>query len=122
MFRRRDYYARRRSANLRRREERSFEAATYGLIVLLFLIAVLYPTFRNDFIALAGGAILVGSAIFQVQRRWRVNLLTWLGGLFLLVVGFLSFSGTTGRMPGGMLLPFGVMALVIVISFFSGNL
>jgi hypothetical protein len=119
MSRRRSY---RRSTNLRRGQERSFEAATYGLIVILFLIAALYPNIRSDFVALAGGAILVGSAIFQGQRRWRVNLLTWLGGLFLLFVGFLSFSGTTGRMPGGMLLPIGVMAVVIVVSFLSGNL
>jgi hypothetical protein len=119
MSRRRSY---RRSTNLRRGEERSFEAATYGLIVILFLVAALFPALRSDFVALAGGAILVGSGIFQSQRRWRVNLLTWLGGLLLLIVGFLSFSGTTGRMPGGMLLPIGVMAVVIVVSFLSGNL
>jgi hypothetical protein len=113
--------ARRSRRGRRRQNERSFEAATYALIIALFLLAALFPQLRADFVALAGGAILVGSAIYQFNRRWRVNLTTWIGGLLLLGIGVLSIQGGTG-VPLGMLLPLVIIAGVIGISLVTGNL
>lgn len=110
-----------RRSNRRRQREASFEIAMYGLIIVLFLLTLIYPALRAEWISLIGGAILVGSAIYQWNQRWRVNVFTWVGGLLLLGIGLLSIQAGTG-VPLGIFLPFGVMLGVIVIGFFTGNL
>ncbi len=71
-------------------------------------------------ISLLGGAILTAGAVYQFQRRWRVNPMTWIGGVFLLVVGFMGLQ-KGGDIPGGWLVPLGGFALVIVASFLTGE-
>lgn len=110
-----------RRSNRRRQREASFEIAMYGLIIVLFLLTLLYPALRAEWISLIGGAILVGSAIYQSNQRWRVNVFTWIGGLLLLGIGLLSIQTGQG-VPLGIFLPFGVMLGVIVAGFFTGNL
>src|SRR5258706_10949257 len=71
----------------RRMEERRVELVTFAALILLFVFALLYPTaVKPNWIAIIGGAILVGSAIYQTQRRWRVNPTTWIGGGLMVFV------------------------------------
>src|SRR5512141_436994 len=73
----------------RRMEERRTELATFAALILLCVVALLYPNaIQAKWLAIIGGAILVGSAIYQWQRRWRVNPTTWIGGGLMLIVGF----------------------------------
>jgi hypothetical protein len=63
---------------------------------------------------------MVGAAVFQWQRRWRVNPVTWIGGAIMLIAGIASLYYRT-PLPLGMLLPIGVFALVIVASAVTGE-
>jgi hypothetical protein len=107
--------------NYRRRErrsgERQVELVTFGLIILLFLISLLYPL-RSEVIAFIGGGILTASALYQWQRRWRVNPMTWIGGIVLLILGVL---GLQGRMAYSILLPLAAFGLVLLASFLTGE-
>src|SRR5690349_10008117 len=76
----------------RRSEERQVELVTFGLIILLFLVSLLYPL-RSEVIAFIGGGILTASALYQWQRRWRVNPMTWIGGIILLILGVFGLQG-----------------------------
>jgi hypothetical protein len=117
------YYGYRRGSGYRRRErrreERTIEMASMGLIIVLFAIALLFPTFKPEAIALIGGGIFLAAAIFQWQRHWRVNPMTWIGGLAMLIAGFLGLQGN--GLPGGIFLPLGVFGLVIVASLLTGE-
>ncbi len=103
----------------RRQSERTVELVSFGLIIVLFAITLLYPGINPSTIALVGGAILLGSAVFQWQRRWRVNPVTWIGGVIMLVAGFLGLQGQP--MPLGIFLPLLVFGAVIVASFLTGE-
>ena len=103
----------------RRSEERTVEMVSFGLIIVLFAVMLLYPKISPATIALIGGLILVGSAVFQWQRRWRVNPATWIGGVIMLVAGFLGLQGQP--MPLGIYLPLLVFGIVIVASFLTGE-
>ena len=103
----------------RRREERTVEMVSFGAIILLFIVTLLYPI-PPATIALIGGGVLVGAAIFQWQRRWRVNPVTWIGGIILLLAAYYGMQGARS-LPGGMFLPMGIFALVILASFLSGE-
>ncbi len=99
----------------RRMEERRVELVTFAALILLFVFALLYPTaVKPNWIAIIGGAILVGSAIYQTQRRWRVNPTTWIGGGLMLLVGVMSLNGYP--MPLGIFLPIIVFGGIIVLS------
>jgi hypothetical protein len=102
----------------RRREERTIEMASMGLIIVLFAITLLYPV-KPEVIALIGGGIFLAAAVFQWQRRWRVNPMTWIGGLIMLIAGVLGLQGN--GLPGGIFLPLGVFGLVIVASLLTGE-
>src|SRR5258706_39737 len=53
----------------RRMEERRVELVTFAALILLFVFALLYPSaIKPNWIAIIGGAILVGSGIFQAQH------------------------------------------------------
>lgn len=104
----------------RRSEERRFETIIYGMIFLLFLATTVYTALRADYVAVIGGAILIGSAVYQSNRRWRVNNATWIGGMVLLVMGILAIQG--GALPGGMIFPIVVLAVVVVVSVMGGDL
>lgn len=110
-----------RSQSRRRSRERSLEIATYGMIFVLFLLAILYRALDPTWVSLLGGTILLGSAIVQSQRRYAVNIFTWLGGLLLFGVGLLAFTNNN-TVPMGMLLPMAVMVGVVGASLVTGQL
>ena len=66
-----------------------------------------------------GGMILLGGAFFQVQRRFYVNPLTWLGGIAMLAFGFFEFQSRAE--PLGPLLPIILFGGVILGSFITGQ-
>jgi hypothetical protein len=115
------YSRRRQRRNARRARERRFEITIYLLIFGLFAIAYFMPDASPTFIAAAGGAVLTGSALWQTARGWRVNIFTWLGGIFLLAVAFFV-TQARGEMPGGMLLPIGILIGVVAASVIDGDL
>lgn len=122
MTRRRNTYSRRRQRrNSRRARERRFEITVYLLIFGLFAIAYFLPDASPTFIAAAGGAVLTGSALWQTARGWRVNIFTWIGGLFLLGIAFFA-TQWRGEIPGGMLLPIGILIGVVAASVIDGDL
>ncbi|MCC7451585.1 MAG: hypothetical protein IT324_29530, partial [Anaerolineae bacterium] len=69
MARRRVSYRRRE----RRGEERQIETLTFGLIIVLFVLTFMFENLRSNptMVTVIAGAILVGSAIYQWQRRFR---------------------------------------------------
>jgi hypothetical protein len=113
--------ARRRQRKDRRREERGVEAFTFGAVIVLFTFSFLYRSLTPGYLSLIGGLILTGSAFYQQQRHWRVNPMTWIGGVALLLVGFME-TAQNYPVPGGMLTPILVMAGVIGGSFLTGEL
>jgi hypothetical protein len=115
------YSRRRQRRNARRARERRFEIAIYLLIFGLFAIAHFMPSASPTFIAAAGGVVLIGSALWQTARGWRVNIFTWLGGISLLAVVFFV-TQARGEMPGGMLLPIGILIGVVAASVIDGDL
>jgi hypothetical protein len=102
----------------RRSEERRIELASFGLIIVLFAITLVYPLSPST-VAFIGGGILTGSAVYQSQRRWRVNPMTWIGGIVLLILGVFGLQGRT--VSYNMLLPLAVFGLVILASFLTGE-
>ncbi len=115
------YSRRRQRRSTRRARERRFEITVYLLIFGLFAIAYFVQNASPSFIAAAGGAVLTGSALWQTARGWRVNIFTWLGGLFLLGIAFLA-SQARSELPGGMLLPIGILIGVVAASVIDGDL
>ena len=104
----------------RRMEERRVELVTFVALILLFLFGLMTRAISGTWLAVIGGAILVGSAIYQTQRRWRVNPATWFGGGIMLIVGILSMNGFA--MPGGIYFPLAVFAGIIIYSAVTGEL
>jgi peptidoglycan/LPS O-acetylase OafA/YrhL len=106
----------------RRMEERRTETVTFVLIMLLFVFYIAFPgRISTAWISVIGGVILTGSAIYQNQRRWRVNPMTWVGGAIMLLAGIFALNGG-GAIPGGIFLPIGIFAAVIILSFMTGEL
>ncbi len=109
----------------RRREERQIEVVTLGLTLVVFMIPVLFPSDPNapdgttPLVLMLGGMILLAGAFFQVQRRFFVNPLTWLGGAAMLAFGFYEFQ--TKQVPLGPLLPVLLFGGVILGSFMTGQ-
>jgi hypothetical protein len=84
----------------RRREERQVELASFGALIAMFMISLIVHL-NPATIATIGGGILVGAAVFQWQRRWRVNPVTWIGGAIMLIGGIFALviiaSAVTGE-------------------------
>ena len=117
-YERRGYSRRRRE---RRSEERRTELVTFMALIVLFVFAVLYgQRLSPAWITLLGGVILTGSALYQSQRRWRVNPLTWIGGAIMLIVGLGAMNGF--GLPGGIFTPIAIFAVVLIGSFLTGEL
>jgi hypothetical protein len=98
------------------------EVVTFGLIIVLFALQLLSSTaFSTEIILLLGGFLLLGSAVYQSSRRWRVNPMTWIGGASMLIFGILAVQ--TGVVPLGLgpLLPLLIFAAVIIASFLTGE-
>ncbi len=105
----------------RRMEERRTEIVTFVLIMLLFVFYIAFPgRIPVAWVTLLGGVILTGSAIYQSQRRWRVNPMTWVGGAVMLIAGIFALNGSA--LPGGIFLPIIIFAGVIILSFVTGEL
>lgn len=122
------YYERRSSSRRRSRRrsdrrvrERRFETNVFLLIFAVFAIAAVVPDVSADLVAIAGGALLTFSAFYQTSRGWRVNMFTWLGGLVLLGLWFV-YSYQRQPIPGGLLLPIGILIFVVGASFLNGEL
>jgi hypothetical protein len=111
----------------RRREERQIEIITLGLTLIVFMLPVLFsnpddPTATDSatpLVLMLGGMILLAGSFFQMQRRFRVNPLTWLGGIAMLIFGVLEFQSKIA--PLGPLLPILLFGGVIVGSFLTGE-
>ena len=111
----------------RRREERQIEIITLGLTLIVFMLPVLFSDPDNPaasdgatpIVLMLGGMILLGGAFFQMQRRFHVNPLTWLGGAAMLTFGVIEFQ--TKNAPLGPLLPILLFGAVIVGSFVTGE-
>jgi hypothetical protein len=110
----------------RQREERQIEIVTLGLTLLVFMLPVLFsdpnnPTATDSatpLVLMLGGMILLAGAFFQMQRRFNVNPLTWLGGAAMLAFGVIEFQSKSA--PLGPLLPILLFGGVIVGSFVTG--
>ncbi|HVO44471.1 MAG TPA: hypothetical protein VMT34_17720 [Aggregatilineales bacterium] len=89
----------------RKQEERSVEFLTLGAVLLTVVLFVANATL----VAFLGGAIFTLSGIYQASRRWRVNPLTWVGGIGMLMVGLL------GVQSGGLSVVFPVLIFAGVI-------
>jgi hypothetical protein len=117
--------AKRRTASRRRKErraeERQIEMYTFAAVVILFAVATIYDGLDALFITFLGAVILLGSGFYQRERNFRVNPITWVGGLILAIVAFMGYTQNRA-VPMGMLLPFLVMGGVIAASFFTGEL
>jgi peptidoglycan/LPS O-acetylase OafA/YrhL len=111
----------------RRREERQIEIITLGLTLIVFMLPVLFSSpddpaasdSATPLVLMLGGMILLAGAFFQMQRRFPVNPLTWLGGAAMLVFGVVEFQSKTA--PLGPLLPILLFGGVIVGSFVTGQ-
>jgi hypothetical protein len=101
--------------------ERRFERGVYALILALLLITLLVPNIGADVVTLIAGAILMGSAIYQTSRRWRVNPLTWAGGIVLLFMGYVRWQ-TPEAIPGGIAFPLLIIIGVVVGGVLTGDL
>lgn len=69
--------------------EARIERQTWALLILVVALAALLPDAQFArlplwFVPVAGAVILLGSAMIQYQRRWRVNPVTWIGGAVML--------------------------------------
>jgi hypothetical protein len=105
----------------RRSEERKIELVTFAALILLFVGGMLSNgAISGTWLAIIGGAILLGSAIYQTQRRWRVNPTTWVGGIIMLGMGIFVLSEKTGGIP--IYFPMLIFLGIIVLSAITGEL
>mgnify|MGYP000170257310 CR=1 FL=1 len=103
----------------RRGEERQVEFVTLGLVLLVFAAQFLFNSITPQIVLLLGGIIILGGAFYQVQRRWRVNPITWIGGAAMLIFGVIEMQ--TNQAPLGSLLPLLLFGGVIIASFVTGE-
>jgi hypothetical protein len=98
----------------RKREERTVEFLTLGGVLVVVVLFIASPTL----VAFLGGSIFTLSGIYQTSRRWRVNPLTWVGGIGMLIAGLLGFQS------GGLsvVIPILIFAGVILGSVATGEL
>jgi hypothetical protein len=102
--------------------EARVERLTWALLVLVFAVVQLIPAdmaIPTWVIPLSGAAILLGSAIHQYSRRWRVSPITWIGGAFMAFFAYYSIRiDRTRPFIGEALLVFFV---VIVFGLITGE-
>ncbi len=106
--------------------ERRFEAVTYAILIGVCFIPTLVQSMskgdvvRPAFMLVVGGAVLLGSAIYQGMARFRTNPFTWVGGFAMVMLGINNWDNH--NMPGGTLLPIIIIGAIIGFSFLNGDL
>jgi heme O synthase-like polyprenyltransferase len=105
----------------RRNEERQVELASFGLVIVIFLVSFLTTAISAAMLAFLSGAIFVGAAVYQWQRRWRVNPATWIGGAVLLLIGFMGISGKSPDVVNNWFTPLIILGIIILASFVTGE-
>ncbi len=105
----------------RRAEERRIELASFAALMLVFMVDFLTgDSIPAVWLSLVGGGILLASAIYQTQRRWRVTPITWIGGAVMVGAAIISLYERI-PLPGGVWLPIGVFAAMIIVSAITGE-
>lgn len=106
---------------LRFREEHQITILTVGFSLLVFMLPVIFPYANNltPIVLLLTGMILLAGCFFQSQRRFPVNITTWIGGLAMLVIGIWELQAQ--RTPFDSLLPVMIFAGVLVGTFLTGQ-
>lgn len=74
--------------------EARIERLTWFLMVLVFGVLYVLPdgTIPLPFIPFSGAVILLGSALYQYAKRWRVSPTTWIAGSGLLFAAIANFT------------------------------
>jgi len=106
---------------LRLREEHQITIITLGLTLLVFMLPVMFPYADNmsPIELILGGMILLAGAFFQAQRRFPVNITTWMGGFAMLALGIFELQSKNPLL--GPLLPIILFAGVLVGTFLTGQ-
>jgi hypothetical protein len=99
----------------RKRDERMIEFITIALVLVIFVLF----TNSTAAVSLFGGIVFTVSGLYQSSRRMRVNPLTWIAGIGMIIVGILSIENGDHIT---FLLPVLVFGGVIFGSFATGEL
>ncbi|MBX3085651.1 MAG: hypothetical protein KF716_28700 [Anaerolineae bacterium] len=99
----------------RRSEERRFELLIFMGLVILLIVMSLSTSNNGRLMAIIAGGLLLMSGIIQVQRRFSVNVFTWIGA-----VGLLALAYFYPVLPP--LWPILVLGGVLLMSFLRGDL
>jgi uncharacterized membrane protein HdeD (DUF308 family) len=99
----------------RAEEERRFELLIFIALVILMIVMSLSPSTNGRIMALISGGLLVMSGVIQMQRRFAVNIFTWLGAAALLLMGYFIN-------PLPPLYPILALGAVLFMSFLRGDL
>jgi hypothetical protein len=96
-------------------EERRFELLIFMGLVILLIVMSLSTTNNGRMMAIIAGGLLLMSGIIQMQRRFSVNVFTWIGAILLLAIAYFYLV-----VPP--LWPIAIMAGVLLASFLRGDL
>jgi hypothetical protein len=106
---------------LRLREEHQITIVTVSFVLLVFMMPVVFPYAANltPIELILGGMILLAGAFFQSQRRFPVNITTWMGGFAMLAIGI--FELQTQKTVLDAFLPILLFGGVLVGTFLTGQ-
>ena len=99
----------------RRSEERRFELLIFLGLVIILIVMSLSASNNGRTMSTIAGSLLLLSGVIQMQRRFTVNVFTWIGGVALLALAYFY----TFVPP---LWPIAIMAGVLLMSFIRGDL
>ena len=99
----------------RRSEERRFELLIFMGLVIMLIVMSLSTSNNGRTMAVIAGGLLLMSGIIQMQRRFSVNVFTWIGAVALLAIAYFFV-----QVPP--LWPILIMAAVLLMSFVRGDL
>ena len=106
---------------LRLREEHQITIVTISFVLLVFMMPVVFPYASNltPIELILSGMILLAGAFFQAQRRFPVNITTWMGGFAMLAIGI--FELQSQKTPLDAWLPILLFGGVLVGTFLTGQ-
>lgn len=110
-----------RYVRLRLREEHQITIITLGFTLLVFMLPVMFPYADNltPLELIVAGMIILAGAFFQAQRRFPVNITTWIGGFAMLAFGI--FELQSRKEPLGALLPILLFGGVLIGGVLTGQ-